>query len=910
MTAAYISSNPLDLSVDAILEGIGEGFFALDADWRFIAFNRAAEEMFALSRRDVIGRRIWDVSPGIVGTEFERRYRSVMSERIRQEFESSTLLRPGQFHEIRAFPLGEGIGVSFRDATHRQRAMEALKEREAELARVQTIAGVGGLEVDLRDGYRSRRSPEYLQLHGLPPNAIYESRAEWLGRVHLEDRPWVEKYFLETVAGTEAAYQAEYRIVRPSDGETRWVRVAAEIERGADGRALKVVGVHFDITETKEAERQARESSERLRAIADALPLLISYVDRSQVFRFANKPYEAWFRRPLSEIVGKTLINVMGPAMYEARRPFIERALAGERVTYELDFSRFEEEVITEIVHVPHHDQAGNVVGVYSLVQDITGRKRAERALAESEERFRSIANSAPVPMWVSRRHGKRAFVNRAYQDFLGLPLQEAMDFDWRKAIHPQDLGRILNEQRAGESSLLPFGLEARYRRGDGDWRWLRSQSQPRWGPSGEHIGFIGVAYDITIWKDAEQKLAEINEMLEKSVKDRTAELRATEDRLRHAQKMEALGQLTGGIAHDFNNLLTGIMGALDLIKRRIAAGRLDDLDRFMEAASTSASRAAALTHRLLAFARRQSLDPKAVDINQLLSSVEELLRRTLGEQTRVTIAPFRGLWPTLVDANQLENALLNLAINARDAMPDGGELTLATANVERIEPGDAPGDVEVSGDYVMVSVSDSGVGMTADILARAFDPFFTTKPIGQGTGLGLSMIYGFVIQSGGHIRIRSEVERGTTVKLFFPRTETRTLNAAGKDSAAAPLGRGEIVLVVEDEPAVRMLVSEALTDSGYWAIEAGEADAALAILKSPSPIDLMVTDVGLPGMNGRQLAEIGRSLRPGLKILLMTGYAEKAALRPGFLQEKMQLIAKPFTPDELSKQVQEILRS
>ncbi|HEV3044437.1 MAG TPA: PAS domain S-box protein, partial [Roseiarcus sp.] len=758
MTAAYISSNPLDLSVDAILEGIGEGFFALDADWRFIAFNRAAEEMFALSRRDVIGRRIWDVSPGIVGTEFERRYRSVMSERIRQEFESRTLLRPGQFHEIRAFPLGEGIGVSFRDATHRQRAMEALKEREAELARVQTIAGVGGLEVDLRDGYRSRRSPEYLQLHGLPPNAIYENRAEWLGRVHLEDRPWVEKYFLETVAGTEAAYQAEYRIVRPSDGETRWVRVAAEIERGADGRALKVVGVHFDITETKEAERQARESSERLRAIADALPLLISYVDRSQIFRFANKPYEAWFRRPLSEIVGKTLINVMGPAMYEARRPFIERALAGERVTYELDFPRFEEEVITEIVHVPHHDQAGNVVGVYSLVQDITGRKRAERALAESEERFRSIANSAPVPMWVSRRHGKRAFVNRAYQDFLGLPLQEAMDFDWRKAIHPQDLGRILNEQRAGESSLLPFGLEARYRRGDGEWRWLRSQSQPRWGPSGEHIGFIGVAYDITIWKDAEQKLAEINEMLEKSVKDRTAELRATEDRLRHAQKMEALGQLTGGIAHDFNNLLTGIMGALDLIKRRIAAGRLDDLDRFMEAASTSASRAAALTHRLLAFARRQSLDPKAVDINQLLSSVEELLRRTLGEQTRVTIAPFRGLWPTLVDANQLENALLNLAINARDAMPDGGELTLATANVERIEPGDAPGDVEVSGDYVMVSVSDSGVGMTADILARAFDPFFTTKPIGQGTGLGLSMIYGFVIQSGGHIRIRSEV--------------------------------------------------------------------------------------------------------------------------------------------------------
>jgi PAS domain S-box-containing protein len=910
MAAAFISSDALDLSVDAILEGIGEGFFALSADWRFIAFNRAAEEMFALSRRDVIGRRIWDVSPGIIGTEFERRYRSVMSERTRQEFESHTLLRPGQFHEIRAFPLGDGIGVSFRDATHRRRAIEALKEREAELARVQTIAGVGGLEVELIDGYRSRRSPEYLRLHGLPPNAVYESRAEWLQRVYPQDRPWVEKHFLEAVAGAETSYRAEYRIIRPIDGETRWVRVVAEIERGADGRALKLVGVHLDVTETKEAERQARESGERLRAIADSLPLLISYVDKNQIFRFVNKPYEAWFQRPLSEIVGKKLIDVMGPAMYEPRRPFVERALAGERMTYELDFPRLGEEVITEIVHVPHRDEAGNVIGIYSLVQDITGRKRAERALAESEERFRSIANSAPVPMWVSRRRGKRAFVNRAYQDFLALPLQEAMDFDWRKAIHPDDLARIIKEQRAGESSLQPFGLEARYRRGDGVWRWLRSQSQPRWGPSGEHLGFIGVAYDITIWKDAEQKLAEINEMLEKSVKDRTAELRAAEERLRHALKMEAMGQLTGGIAHDFNNLLTGIIGALDLIKRRIAAGRLDDLDRFMEAASASASRAAALTHRLLAFARRQSLDPKAVDVNQLLSSIEELLRRTLGEQTRVTIAPFHGLWPTLVDANQLENALLNLAINARDAMPDGGELNLATANVESIEAGDAPGDAEVSGHYVMVCVSDSGVGMTPDVLARVFDPFFTTKPIGQGTGLGLSMIYGFVIQSGGHIRIKSEVERGTTVKLFFPRTETQAPDAAAKDRAAAPLGRGEIVLVVEDEPAVRMLVSEALTDSGYWAIEAGEADAALEILKSPSPIDLMVADVGLPGMNGRRLAEIGRNMRPGLKILLMTGYAEKAALRSEFLQHKMRLIAKPFTPDELSKQVQEILRS
>jgi PAS domain S-box-containing protein len=900
----------MNLSVDAILEGIGEGFFALDADWRFVAFNRAAEEMFGVSRSEVMGRRIWDVSPRIVGGEFERRYRLVMSERVRQEFESFTALRPGSFHEIRAFPLGEGIGVSFRDATNRQRALEALKEREAELARVQQIGGVGGLEVDLGDGFRSRRSAEYLELHGLPPSSAHETHEDWLQRIHAEDRPWVEKYFLHSLAGAETSYRAEYRIVRPKDGRIRWVRAVAEIERDARGRALKLVGAHLDITERKQAERQARESEERLRAIADALPLLISYIDESQVFRFANKPHEARFGRPLNRIIGETLAEVMGAAMYEERRPYVERALAGETLSYEADFRRASGTMITQVTHVPHRDEAGKVVGLYTLVQDITERKLAERTLAESEERFRSIANSAPAPMWVSRLDGKRAFVNHAYQDFLALPLEEAMNFDWREALHPDDLARILEEQRAGEGSRRRFVLEARYRRADGAWRWLRSESQPRWGPAGEHIGFIGVAQDITIWKEAEQKLAEINETLEQSVKERTAELHAAEERLRHAHKMEALGQLTGGIAHDFNNLLTGIIGALDLTKRRIAAGRLDDLDRFMDAASTSASRAAALTHRLLAFARRQSLDPKAVDVNRLLSSIEELLRRTLGEQARVTIVPFDSLWQTLVDANQLENALLNLAINARDAMPKGGELALATANVDRIEAGASGEEGLVVGDHVMVSVSDTGVGMTPEVLARAFDPFFTTKPIGQGTGLGLSMIYGFVIQSGGHIRISSEVGRGTTVRLFFPRTETKAPAGAAGEDAAAPAGRGEVVLVVEDEPAVRMLVSEALADSGYRTIEAAEATAALEILRSSSPIHLMITDVGLPGMNGRQLAEIGRTLRPTLKVLLMTGYAEKAALRSEFLQDEMRLIAKPFTPDELAKLAQEILRS
>ena len=899
-----------DLSVDAILEGIGEGFFALDADWRFTAFNRAGEEIFGLLRNEVLGRSIWEVSPGIVGTEFERRYRSVMADRVRQEFEAYSALRPDRFHEVRAFPLGDGIGVAFRDITNRRRVLEALRQREAELARLQKIAGVGSLEADLTGELRTARSPEYLQLHGLPPSTTEESLKDWVKRIHPEDRSRAEKYFLDTIAGAETTYRQEYRIIRPSDGQTRWVRAVAELERDAESRPKRLAGIHLDITEIKEAERQARESEERLREIANALPLLISYIDKDQIFRFANKPYETWFGRPLSEIVGKRVDEVMSIEMYEARRPFVERALAGEEVTYEAAFARASgDEVITEIAHVPHHDEAGAVVGLYSLVQDITDSKHAERALAESEERFRSIANSAPVPIWVTKLDGKRSFVNAAYQDFLALPLEEAMNYDWRNALHPDDLDRIVREQRENEASLRPFVLEARYKRADGAWRWLRSESQPRWGPAGEHIGFIGVAHDVTIWKDAEQKLADINETLEKNVKDRTAELHATEERLRHAHKMEAVGLLTGGIAHDFNNLLTGIIGALDLMQRRIGQRRFEDLDRFMTAASASANRAASLTHRLLAFARRQSLDPKPLDANQLLLSIEDLLRRTLGEQTRVTIAPFDGLWSTSVDANQLENALLNLAINARDAMPNGGELRLATVNVTGVEEGDAPEETGAPGEYVMVSVSDTGAGMPPEVLARAFDPFFTTKPIGQGTGLGLSMIYGFVIQSGGHIRIKSEVGRGTTVRLYFPRSEpAASLGEAAASAAETSAGRGEAVLVVEDEPAVRMLVAEALGEIGYRTLEAADAAEALAILSAAGPVDLLVSDVGLPGMNGRDLAERGRALRPGLKIILMTGYAEKAALRSEFLRDGMRLIAKPFTTDELSKHVQEIL--
>ncbi|UAK26740.1 response regulator [Sphingomonas nostoxanthinifaciens] len=371
---------------------------------------------------------------------------------------------------------------------------------------------------------------------------------------------------------------------------------------------------------------------------------------------------------------------------------------------------------------------------------------------------------------------------------------------------------------------------------------------------------------------------------------------------------MEAVGQLTGGIAHDFNNMLTGVIGSLELLKRHVAEGRHDRVDRYIDAASTSALRAAGLTQRLLAFSRRQSLDVGPVDVNLLVVGMEELLARTLGDHVELEVHLHADTWAARTDQNQLESALLNLAINARDAMPDGGRLTIETANTRLDASFTATVRDLAPGDYVVIGVSDTGTGMTPGVIDKAFDPFFTTKPIGAGTGLGLSMIYGFTKQSGGHVQIYSEVGRGTTVKLYLPRIMRAPDAAAPRERTSIPATPGEQVLLVEDDPAVRMLVRDVLAELGYGVEEAGDADAAIPQLRAMPRIDLLVTDVGLPGMNGRQLAEVARDLRPGLKVLFITGYAERAAVRADFLAEGMDMITKPFVIDVLSKKIRAMI--
>ncbi|MGR3885492.1 ATP-binding protein [Pseudomonas sp. 1152_12] len=409
----------------------------------------------------------------------------------------------------------------------------------------------------------------------------------------------------------------------------------------------------------------------------------------------------------------------------------------------------------------------------------------------------------------------------------------------------------------------------------------------------------------------SELRLQRTLETLEQQVEERTAQLRSNEEALRQSQKMEAVGQLTGGIAHDFNNMLTGIIGSLELLRRRVSRGKLDDLDSLIDLGVTSANRAAGLTHRLLAFSRRQSLDSKPVEISKLVTSMGELLQRSINESIALDMRLGDPLWTAEADPNQLESALLNLVINARDAMPGGGKLVVETTNRHLDSVFTAAYGTLKPGDYVELSVSDTGCGIPEHLIGRVFDPFFTTKPIGQGTGLGLSMIYGFARQSHGHVTIHSEVGKGTTVSLFLPRFVGEMKTFEPLNPTLLPFANaGETVLIVEDDPAVRILVCAVLKELGYAFVEAGDADTALPIIESEQRIDLLISDVGLPGMNGRQMAEIGRQIRPELKVLFITGYAEHAAVRGGFLDPGMQLITKPFTFDLLTAKVREMIQA
>ena len=536
----------------------------------------------------------------------------------------------------------------------------------------------------------------------------------------------------------------------------------------------------------------------------------------------------------------------------------------------------------------------GKLVGFAKITRDLTEQRSAQVAALESERGFRLLVQGVTdYAIYMLSPGGVVTNWNAGAERIKGYSADEIVGQHFSKFYTDEEAAKG-TPRKALEIAKREgrFEAESWHIRKDGTRFWAGVVIDAIRDDNGVLIGFAKITRDLTERREAQLQLEQSREQLFQS------------------QKMEAVGQLTGGLAHDFNNLLAGISGSLELIRTRLAQGRIGELERYITAALGASSRAANLTHRLLAFARRQTLDPTAADANKLLADMEELVRRTIGPQIELDTVLVSDLWPVFCDTNQLENATLNLCINARDAMPDGGRLTIKTENIRLDEFGAQLRDVP-PGEYVSVSVTDTGTGMSSEVAARAFEPFFTTKPMGQGTGLGLSMIYGFARQSGGQVRIDSTVGTGTTIQLYLPRYHGALTEEGGETALANPprTGSGETVLVVDDEPSIRMLAMETLEDLGYAAIEAGDAKAGLQILQSNVRVDLLISDVGLPGgMNGRQMADAARIVRPRLKVLFITGYAENAAVGNGQLEPGMHVLTKPFALDKLASRIKTII--
>ena len=525
-------------------------------------------------------------------------------------------------------------------------------------------------------------------------------------------------------------------------------------------------------------------------------------------------------------------------------------------------------------------ERANAVLGLRHL-NDTLEAQIVERTI----ERNRLWDNAQDLLM-LARYDATIVSINPAWMDVLGWSEEELVGTSFRDLVHPADAPDAEPEvERLSAEGRTTMKFENRYRNKAGAWIWLS------WAVTSHDGLFHAVARDITVEKA------------------NTAKLLAAEDALRQSQKMEAVGQLTGGIAHDFNNMLAVVMGSLDLLDRRIGVGDPTS-KRFVQAASESARRAANLTQRLLAFSRQQPLNPETLDINRLVSGMSDLLRHSLGADVRLATAFAEGLWQTNVDPNQLENVILNLAVNSRDAMPDGGRLTIETQN-DVLDNRYVQTELGVpAGQYVLIAISDTGSGMPSDVIAKAFDPFFTTKEVGKGTGLGLSQVYGFVKQSGGHVKIYSEVGQGTTIKIYLPRSEQAQILGEAAEAVldALRVDTRELILVVDDEPYVRQFSVDAFEELGYTVFQAESAAVALGILKDHADIALMFTDIVMPETNGRILADQAQIVRPGLKVLYTTGYARNAVVDNGNVGKGIELISKPFTIDDLARTVRAIL--
>ncbi|MFC7378624.1 ATP-binding protein [Brevundimonas sp. GCM10030266] len=843
-----------------------------------------------------------------------------------------------------------GVMVFVTETTERVIAETRRTEADTRLQLALSAGrGIGAWDWDIKADL-VRADERFARLYGVDPSraAVGAPIAEFFSGIHPDDLSEVQAGIAKALS-TGGVFSGEYRLLHP-DGEIRWLQAEGRVELDADGAPARFPGVSFDISDRKAVESRLR--------FLDALQVEVARLTNAEqilatttrltgeflgasICAYADMDADQdgftirgdWAAPGSSTIVGHYSLADFGQLAVQelaAGRPLIIndnlKELAPEEaatfqsigVSATICMPLVKDGVLTALMAIHHksphvwtEDELATIRQVVERSWAHVERVRSEADRRESETRYEALFNAIDegfcIIEFFDGPHGPLS-------DYIHVEANEAYALN---AGIPDVVGQKVREMVGDEADewvrryrgVLTSGQPIRFEKElEKTGRWLELAAFRIEPASRKQVAVL--FKDLTARKQAEQSLKGLNETLEQRVEERSAELMRAEEALRQSQKMEAVGQLTGGIAHDFNNLLAGISGSLELLQRRLHEGRLSGVERYIDAAQDASQRAASLTQRLLAFSRRQTLDPKPVSVNRLIGGMEELIRRTMGPDIEVEVVGAAGLWTTRVDPSQLENALLNLCINARDAMaPHPGRLTIETAN-KWLDDRAAKERELIPGQYISLCVTDTGSGIPTDIVDKIFDPFFTTKPIGQGTGLGLSMIHGFLRQSGGQVRVYSEPDKGTTMCLYLPRYtgDLDTVDPLDPVLEGHP-GHGETVLLIDDEPTVRMLAAEVLGDAGYTVIEAVDGPSGLQILNSGARIDLLVTDVGLPGgLNGRQVADAARVGRPDLKVLFITGYAENAAVGNGLLDVGMAVLTKPFVMTDLINKVGELI--
>jgi two-component system cell cycle sensor histidine kinase/response regulator CckA len=778
------------------------------------------------------------------------------------------------------------VQLIVRDITSRKQVEAALENSERTLSEAQRLTSIGSWECELpadreTGGLKSRWSDQVYRILGIEPGSTEPSYKRFYESVHPEDRDRVREVMSTAIEANEP-YSVDHRVLRP-DGTEAYVHQEAHVIRDEAGRPLKMIGVIQDITERKYVEEALRESQGKWRALAENAPDTIMTIDRDGTILFINRPGSQQ-RRDI--FIGATVFDFMAPEFRESTKRLLESVFeSGTPVSFE--YARHGTDDVTHwyASRMGPIRSEQNIVAVALISSDITKRKADEADLLAWKNRYEAViqASGQIIYDWDPIRN--HVTFGGSVENTLGYRADEMPHTieSWGELVHPEDREEFLLRSGRLSSESADFHQEYRIRKMNGDYVVVKDDGYVTSDSAGNVQQVLGFVADIS-------------------------QQRTLETQLRHSQKMEAFGRLAGGVAHDFNNLLTVIAGYNDIVLHDLGAN--DPRRECVEEIGKAADRASALTAQLLAFSRQQVLQPRLLDLNSVLSDTGKMLRRLIGEDIHLIIQPTENLGYVKADLGQLENVLVNLAVNARDAMPEGGTLTIGTARTvvgadhPEVARGLAPGE------YIRLSVSDTGVGMSESVKDRIFEPFFTTKAVGHGTGLGLATCYGIVKQSEGHIVVESQIGRGATFHIYLPRVEDTPEEISARAEMSSMAGGTETILVVEDEPAVRRLAVSILKGLGYTVLEAANGEEAFMIMQTPEGqnLDLVVTDIVMPEMGGKDLAYWIRSSHPNAKILFTSGYPDHALDDHSDFGGDTEFMPKPYSPKQFASRVRGML--